>query len=109
MLPKKLSNGICSLNQGVPRLAMSCLMELDEKGRMLGHEIVRSGICVDRRMTYTAVNGVLEGDEALTEEYRPLVPLFFRMKELSGILREKRRKRGSIDFDFPESKILLDE
>ena len=109
MLPKKLSNGICSLNQGVPRLAMSCLMELDEKGRMLGHEIVRSVICVDRRMTYTAVNGVLEGDEALTEEYRPLVPLFFRMKELSGILREKRRKRGSIDFDFPESKILLDE
>ena len=109
MLPKKLSNGICSLNQGVPRLALSCLVELDEKGKVLEHEIAKTVICVDRRMTYTAVNAVLEGDVALTEEYKEFAPFFFRMKELSDILRKRRKKRGSIDFEFAESKIVLDE
>ncbi len=109
MLPKELSNGICSLNAGVDRLAFSCVMEIDRKGRLLGHEITKSVIRVDRRMTYTAVNGVLNGEEALCRKYEELVPLFLRMKALSDILRAKRRKRGSIDFDFPESKILLDE
>ncbi len=109
MLPKELSNGICSLNAGVPRLAFSCLMELDETGRLLNHEFVKSVICVDRRMTYTAVNGILSGDTALSAEYADLVPMFRNMRELSEILRERRRARGSIDFDFPESKIILDE
>ena len=109
MLPKELSNGICSLNEGVPRLAFSCIMEIDEKGRVLGHELTKSVILVDRRMTYTAVNAILEGDETLIAEYEEFVPMFRQMKELSDLLREKRKKRGSIDFDFPESKILLDE
>lgn len=109
MLPKELSNGICSLNAGVDRLAFSCIMEIDEKGRVLGHEIVKSVIRVDRRMTYTAVKQILDGEEGLCQEYQDFVPMFHMMAELSSILREKRKKRGSIDFDFPESKILLDE
>ncbi|MCI8465237.1 MAG: ribonuclease R [Lachnospiraceae bacterium] len=109
MLPKELSNGICSLNAGVPRLAFSCLMELDGTGRLLNHEFVKSVICVDRRMTYTAVNGILSGDEALSGEYEDFVPMFRHMRDLSALLRERRRARGSIDFDFPESKIILDE
>ncbi|QNM06937.1 ribonuclease R [Qiania dongpingensis] len=110
MLPKELSNGICSLNAGVDRLAFSCIMEIDGKGRVLGHEIMKSVICVDRRMTYTAVKGILEDrDEKLRREYEELVPMFRLMADLSSILRAKRKKRGSIDFDFPESKILLDE
>ncbi|MCI8550122.1 MAG: ribonuclease R [Lachnospiraceae bacterium] len=108
MLPKELSNGICSLNAGVPRLAFSCLMELDGKGRLVSHEFVKSVICVDRRMTYTAVNGILCGDEALLAEYEEFVPVFQKMKDLSVVLRERRQARGSIDFDFPESKIILD-
>ncbi|MCI9486637.1 MAG: ribonuclease R [Lachnospiraceae bacterium] len=109
MLPRELSNGICSLNAGVPRLAFSCLMELDKTGRLLNHEFVKSVICVDRRMTYKAVDGILSGDEALSGEYADFVPMFRNMKELSEILRERRRARGSIDFDFPESKIILDK
>lgn len=110
MLPKELSNGICSLNAGVDRLAFSCIMEIDEKGRVIGHEIVKSLIQVDKRMTYTDVNGILEDeDTALCREYEAFVPMFRLMAELSSLLREKRKKRGSIDFDFPESKILLDE
>ncbi|MGO5165749.1 MULTISPECIES: ribonuclease R [unclassified Candidatus Paralachnospira] len=109
MLPKELSNGICSLNAGADRLAFSCIMEIDQKGRVLGHEIGKSVIRVDRRMTYTAVNAVISGDETAEKEHEEFVPLFLRMKKLSDILREKRRKRGSIDFDFPESRILLDE
>ncbi len=110
MLPHKLSNGICSLNQGCDRLALSCIMEIDENGTMLGHRIVESIINVDRRMTYTAVKGILEDkDKELIEEYKEFVPMFERMLELSKILREKRHKRGSIDFDFPESKIILDK
>ncbi|MCI8504754.1 MAG: ribonuclease R [Lachnospiraceae bacterium] len=109
MLPKELSNGICSLNAGVPRLAFSCMMELDESGRLLNHEFVKSVICVDRRMTYTAVNGILSGDEKLSGEYEDFVPMFQNMRELSLVLRKRRQARGSIDFDFPESKIVLDE
>lgn len=110
MLPHKLSNGICSLNQGCDRLVLSCIMEINENGTIIGHRIVESVINVDRRMTYTAVKGILEEKkEDLIEEYKELVPMFERMLELSKILREKRHKRGSIDFDFPESKIILDE
>ncbi len=109
MLPKRLSNGICSLNQGEDRLALSCLMDIDSQGKILGHKIAETVICVDRRMSYTQVKGILEGDKELRSEYQELVPMFFHMKDLSAILRTKRSKRGSIDFDFPESKIYLDE
>lgn len=110
MLPHKLSNGICSLNAGTDRLALSCLMEIDGKGNVIGHRIAETLIQVDRRMTYTAVNAIVtDRDPDVIEEYRDFVPMFDLMKELADILRERRKKRGSIDFDFPESKIILDE
>lgn len=110
MLPHKLSNGICSLNAGENRLALSCLMTIDKKGEVVSHEIVESVIRVDRRMSYTSVRKILEDrDETEIKTYEELVPMFELMKELAGILRDKRKKRGSIDFDFPESKIILDK
>ncbi len=110
MLPHKLSNGICSLNAGENRLALSCLMTIDKKGEVVSHEIVESVIRVDRRMSYTTVKKILEDkDETEIKAHEELVPMFEQMKELAGILREKRKKRGSIDFDFPESKIILDK
>ncbi len=109
MLPHKLSNGICSLNAGTDRLALSCIMEIDDKGNVLGHQIAETVINVDKRMTYTAVNAIVtDQDKTVMEEYQELVPMFCLMKELADILRAKRRQRGSIDFDFPESKIVLD-
>ena len=108
MLPRRLSNGICSLNQGEDRLALSCLMEIDGKGNVIGHRIAETLIQVDRRMTYTAVNAIVtDRDPDVMEEYRDFVSMFDLMKELADILRERRKKRGSIDFDFPESKIIL--
>lgn len=110
MLPHKLSNGICSLNAGENRLALSCLMTIDQKGEVVSHELVESVIRVDRRMSYTSVKKILEDhDENEIREYEALVPMFERMRELAAILRRKRKKRGSIDFDFPETKILLDK
>ena len=110
MLPRKLSNGLCSLNAGVDRLALSCLMTVDEKGVIIDHEIAETVINVDRRMTYTAVRGIIEDqDPVLCEEYKEFVPMFMEMAKLAGLLRENRKKRGSIDFDFPETKVVLDE
>ena len=110
MLPHTLSNGICSLNAGVDRLALSCLMTINPKGEVISHDIVESVIRVDRRMSYTGVKKILEDkDESEIKEYEELVPMFELMQELAAILREKRRKRGSIDFDFPETKIILDK
>lgn len=110
MLPHRLSNGICSLNEGVDRLALSCIMEIDEKGNVIGHNIAETVIRVDRRMSYTSVKKILEDrDEAERKEYEALVPMFELMQELAALLREKRKQRGSIDFDFPETKIILDE
>ena len=110
MLPHTLSNGICSLNQGEDRLALSCMMDIDAKGRVVGHKIAETVVCVDRRMSYTAVKKILEDkDEKTIEEYQDFVPMFGLMKELAAILRKKRMQRGSIDFDFPETKILLDD
>ena len=110
MLPHTLSNGICSLNQGEDRLALSCLMKVNKKGEVISYEIAETVICVDRRMSYTAVRKILEeGDLELIQEYEELVPMFQDMQELAAILRRKRRQRGSIDFDFPESKIILDQ
>ena len=145
MLPHALSNGICSLNQGENRLALSCIMTINPKGEIVDHTIAETVICVDRRMSYTQVKNILEAyhaanaqdasvekvdgrqdgadretesvsdvnvrrqQEALLGEYEALVPMFVRMEKLAGILRGKRMKRGSIDFDFPETKVILDE
>lgn len=109
-LPHKLSNGICSLNQGCDRLALSCFMLIDKKGNVVDHRISKTVINVNRRMTYTAVNAIVElHDEAVMEEYKECVDMFYLMKEAADILRAKRKKRGSIDFNFPEAKIILDE
>lgn len=108
MLPERLSNGICSLNQGEDRLALSCLMDIDEKGKVVSHQIAETVINVNERMCYTDVKNILEDtDEEAKKRYEALIPMFFMMKELSGILRNSRHHRGSIDFDFPESKIIL--
>ena len=110
MLPHKLSNGICSLNQGCDRLALSCIMDIDNKGNVVGHRICETLINVNRRMTYTNVKKILVDKEAsVIEEYKELIPMFERMGELAAILRKKRFQRGSIDFDFPETKIILDK
>ncbi len=110
MLPHTLSNGICSLNAGEDRLALSCIMTINPKGEVIEHTIAETVIHVDRRMTYTAVNKILKDhDPEEIEKYKELVPMFERMKELSGILRAHREKRGAIDFDFPESKMILDK
>ena len=108
MLPERLSNGICSLNQGEDRLTLSCLMDIDENGSGVSHKIAETVIRVDRRMSYNQVRCILEdGDTETSREYKDLVPMFFLMKELSALLRKRRHHRGSIDFDFPESKITL--
>ena len=145
MLPHALSNGICSLNQGENRLALSCIMTINSKGEIIDHTIAETVICVERRMSYTQVKNILEAyhaansqdapveevdgrqddadretesvsdvnvrrqQEELLGEYEALVPMVVRMEKLAGILRRKRMKRGSIDFDFPETKVILDE
>ncbi len=125
MLPHRLSNGICSLNAGVDRLALSCFMEFDETGTILGHRIAETIIRVTRRMSYTEVYQILQtmqqqsnlqeenkkeekpSKQELEQEYGELIPKFLLMKELSDILRNKRHQRGAVDFDFPESKIIV--
>ena len=110
MLPHRLSNGICSLNEGEDRLALSCIMELDRHGGILGHRIAETVIRVNRRMTYTAVNAIVtDHNPEVMEAYSDLTDMFELMKELADRIRDKRGRRGSIDFDFPESKIILDE
>ncbi len=109
MLPHKLSNGICSLNAGEDRLALSCIMTLSPTGEMTDHQIAETVIHVDRRMSYNGVAKILDGDSEAREENKEFVPMILLMKELSEIIRERRGKRGSIDFDFPETKIVLDE
>ena len=110
MLPHRLSNGICSLNEGEDRLALSCIMTIDGAGHVTDHEIAETVIRVDRRMSYTGVAKILEEkDPEETHRYEEVVPMLRQMAALSGILREKRHRRGSIDFDFPEAKLILDE
>lgn len=110
MLPHKLSNGICSLNAGCDRLALSCIMDIDFKGKVIGHRIAETVVKVDKRMSYTSVKKILvDNDQEEIEKYSDFVPMFKLMEELSKLLRDRRMKRGSIDFDFPESKIILDE
>ncbi len=124
MLPHKLSNGICSLNHDVDRLCMSCLMDIDKTGKVVSHEIVEGVINVNERMNYTDVASILEGKnvneevvnedpsrsyENLMKRYEPLIPMFQLMLELSEIIRQARVKRGSIDFDVSETKIIVDK
>ena len=110
MLPHALSNGICSLNAGEDRLALSCIMKIDGKGNVIDHKIQETVVKVDERMSYTSVKKIIEDhDEEECAKYERLIPMFEDMKELSSILREKRHKRGAIDFDFPEAKVVLDE
>lgn len=120
MLPHRLSNGICSLNAGEDRLALSCMMEIDQKGNVVAHEIMESVIHVDRRMSYNEVQrifvfqGIAKGEadagtEQLIAECKEIVPMLEQMAQLAGLLHKKRKKRGSIDFDLPEAKIVLDE
>ena len=110
MLPTRLSNGICSLNAKEDRLALSCLMTVNPKGEVIDHQIAETVICVNERMTYTSVAKILEEkDSEECQKYETLVPMFEQMAKLSAILRESRKKRGSIDFDFPETKVILDE
>lgn len=114
MLPHALSNGICSLNAGEDRLALSCLMSINLQGQIIDYDIRETVIRVDERMSYTAVKNILEQESIVETDpdyarYAGLVPMFVLMKELSAILRKKRKERGSIDFDLPECKILLDK
>ncbi|MED3876262.1 ribonuclease R [Lysinibacillus capsici] len=110
MIPHRLSNGICSLNPQVDRLTLSCEMIIDANGNVVAHEIFQSVIKTTERMTYKDVYKILEEqDEALIERYEPLVPMLKNMAELSGILRRKREMRGAIDFDFKESKVIVNE
>ena len=102
MLPKELSNGICSLNEGVDRLALSCVMTFDSRGTVLDHEVRESVIRVDRRMTYTGVQAILEGrdhPEAFREDYREQIQsMCFLMREAAAVLKERRRKRGALQW-----------
>ncbi|MBR5815922.1 MAG: ribonuclease R, partial [Anaerotignum sp.] len=110
MLPHKLSNGICSLNPHVDRLALSCIMEIDHKGEVVAHRVAETVINSDYRMTYTAVREILEdGTPELMAQYQEIIPMLEEMEELRQVLGRKRKKRGSVNFDLPESKIILDE
>jgi ribonuclease R len=109
MLPQELSTDICSLRPDQDRLVLSCLMRIDPQGEILGYEVAEGVIRSARRMTYTQVHGILDGDPALRSDFAPLVPEFERMQELAQILNRKRERRGSIDFDLPEPIIEFDE
>lgn len=109
MIPQRLSNGICSLNPHVPRLTMSCEMEIDPNGQVVSHDIFPSVIQTTERMTYTAINQILEEqDEQVMERYQQLVPMFQEMQELHQILEEMRIRRGAISFEDREAKILVE-
>jgi ribonuclease R len=109
MLPLELSTDICSLRPQVERLVLSCMMEMDHRGEIVSYQLSEGVIRSAERMTYTAVNAVLEGDTAARERYAPLVATFELMRELALILNRKRQRRGSIDFDLPEPVIEFDE
>jgi ribonuclease R len=109
MLPLELSTDICSLRPRVERLVMSCVMEIDHRGEVLNYDLSEGAIRSAERMTYTAVNAVLEGDSVARHRYEELTPMFEQMRDLALILRHKRERRGSIDFDLPEPVIEFDE
>jgi ribonuclease R len=109
MLPMELSTDVCSLRPKMDRLVMSCLMEIDNRGEVVGYEICEGVIRSAERMTYTNVNAILEGDHKQRQHYAPLVENFELMRELATILNSKRERRGAIDFDLPEAEIEFDE
>lgn len=109
MLPEKLSNGICSLNEGVVRLVLSCIMEFDRSGRIINSSIKSGYIKSKHRMTYSNVNKIFEGNEALIKKYSDIYPMLLNMKDLSLLLRGIREERGGLDFDIKEMKIIVDE
>ena len=109
MLPLELSTDICSLRPRVDRLVVSCVVEIDHRGEVVGYDLAEGVICSAERMTYTAVNDVLEGDSVARHRYAELAPMFEQMRDLALILRHKRERRGSIDFDLPEPVIEFDE
>ena len=110
MFPAELATGLCSLNPQVDRLVQSCLMEIDRRGNVVRYEMHDGVINSDARMTYTDVNAILtDRDEKTTTQYVDLVPMFELMRELFEILNERRRRRGSIDFDLPETEVVLSE
>ncbi|HKE83754.1 MAG TPA: ribonuclease R [Vicinamibacterales bacterium] len=110
MFPSELATGLCSLNPHVDRLVQSCLMEVDGRGTVVRYEMHDGVINSNARMTYTAVNAILtDRDPGVMDQYRDLVPKFQLMRELFEILNQRRRRRGSIDFDLPEAEVILSE
>lgn len=108
MLPEKLSNGICSLNPDVDRFAFSVLMEIDKDGNVLSHSLLETVICSKKRMIYEEVNDIFENG-VINSDYEPYMNSLSKMIKLAEVLRQKRFKRGAIEFDFPEAKIITDE
>ena len=109
MLPVRLSNGLCSLNPNEKKLAMSVLMKIDKKGTVVSYDISKSYILSDYRMTYSDVTKILDGDNKLCTKYKKILPMLKEMDSLREILHSKRLSRGSVNFDFPEAKIIFDE
>lgn len=109
MLPQKLSNGLCSLNAGEDRLALTCMMEINQQGIVVSHEIFESVIRVNYRMTYRNVTEILQNDEGLCHMYAEIVSMLQQMAQLQQVLERKRKVRGAIEFHAPESKVILDK
>jgi ribonuclease R len=109
MLPQELSNGICSLNEGVDRLCLSAVMDIDKSGKAVKHKITEGVIRSAHRMTYNNVAKILDGDTELCARYADLIPMLNLMKELAHILFSKRVRRGTVEFDLPECEVILDE
>ena len=109
MLPRALSNGICSLNENEERLTLSCVMEIDQKGAVKNSEIVESVICSKHKMTYAEVSAILDGDQTAREKYKDVCDMIELCAELTRILQERREKKGSVSLDVKEAKILFDE
>src|SRR5699024_4393291 len=110
MIPHRLSNGICLLNRGEDRLMLGCEMEIYANREIVNHEIFISVIRTTERMNYDDVNEILENrNEELRQEYKQLVPKFEKMENLTSVLRNKRNERGTIDFEFKESQVIVDE
>ena len=109
MLPRELSNGICSLNQGEDRLTLSCIMEIDKNGNVISSDVCKGVICVTKRMSYKDVQKILDGnDKEILEKYKPYIEDFKLMEELAHILKQRRLENGYLNLDLPETKIELD-
>ncbi len=109
MLPKEISNGVCSLNPNTEKLTLSCIMELDPAGKVVSHRLAETVIRTRYRMTYEDVNAMFDGDKGLLEQYKDIWPMLSNMGALMEKLRSRRFKRGSMDFDLAEAKLVLDK